>query len=161
LKRTWKFQRAEFAISMVALVGVLQAGLLQGVLIGVAMSLILLRRAASHPPMTELGHLGEGTYFADLQRHPYSVPEPAAFVLRASGAILSFNREVVADGFNAMLATRGPDVRLVVFFMGNVPYVDLAGAEMLIELNRSLRERGIDLRLSEVHHQIRILLRRA
>src|SRR5262249_13518602 len=134
LKRTWRFHRAEFAISIVALLGVLQAGLLQGVLIGAAVSLIMLLEIAAHPPFTELGRVGDGTYFADLRRHPENLPESGVFVFRVSGAILYFNTEAVSDGFHAMLAARGPDVRLAVFFMGNVSFVDLAGAEMLIDL---------------------------
>jgi MFS superfamily sulfate permease-like transporter len=161
LKRTWRFHRAEFAVSMVALVGVLHAGLLQGVLIGAAISLIMLLKFASHPPLTELGRVAGGAYFADRQRHPENLQEPGVFVFRVSGAILYFNTEVVTDGFHGMLAARGPDVRLVVFFMGNVPFVDLAGAEMLVELQKGLRERGIELRLSEVHGRIRLALRRA
>ena len=44
--------------------------------------------------------------------------------------------------------------------MGNVPHVDLAGAELLIELHASARAQGIEFRLAEVHGQVREALRR-
>jgi MFS superfamily sulfate permease-like transporter len=42
LRSIWRFSRKEFAVAMAALLGVLGAGLLQGVLIGVVISLLLL-----------------------------------------------------------------------------------------------------------------------
>jgi MFS superfamily sulfate permease-like transporter len=44
--------------------------------------------------------------------------------------------------------------------MGNVPYVDLAGAELLADLRATLLERGIEFRLAETHGDVREALRR-
>ena len=44
--------------------------------------------------------------------------------------------------------------------MGNVPYVDLAGAELLADLRATLLERGIEFRLAETHGAVREALRR-
>jgi anti-anti-sigma regulatory factor len=49
---------------------------------------------------------------------------------------------------------------LVVFFMGNVPFVDLAGAEFLTTLYAELRQKGIELRLAEARGEVREALRR-
>ena len=49
LRRLWKFHRAEFFIALAALLGVLWAGLLRGVLIGAVISLVLLIRRVSAP----------------------------------------------------------------------------------------------------------------
>ncbi|MCE9592185.1 MAG: STAS domain-containing protein [Planctomycetes bacterium] len=161
LKRMWAFSRSEFLVSMVAMAGVLEAGILRGVLIGALLSLLLLLRRASHPHTTELGRVPGTDYFADRVRHPENQRESAAFVFRVESALLYFNAEYVRDRFLELLEQCGPDVRLAVFFLGSVPMVDLAGAEMLNELRRSLRERGIELCLAEVHGQVRESLRRA
>ena len=50
LRHIWRFSRTEFAVSMAALLGVLGSGLLNGVLLGVVISLILLLGRASRPP---------------------------------------------------------------------------------------------------------------
>jgi MFS superfamily sulfate permease-like transporter len=44
--------------------------------------------------------------------------------------------------------------------MGNVPGVDLAGAEMLADLDRTFGRQGISFRLAEVHGPVREALRR-
>jgi MFS superfamily sulfate permease-like transporter len=54
-----------------------------------------------------------------------------------------------------LVAERASTPHLVILFMGNVPYVDLAGAEFLSELHSTLAARGIELKLAEAHTPVR------
>ena len=47
-----------------------------------------------------------------------------------------------------------------VIFLGSVPKVDLAGAEFLAELHKTLRARGIEFRLADARGAVRDALRR-
>jgi sulfate permease, SulP family len=47
-----------------------------------------------------------------------------------------------------------------VFFFGAVPNIDLAGAELLADLHRTLKARAIDFRLANVYGEVRDALRR-
>jgi high affinity sulfate transporter 1 len=160
LQRIWQFSRAEFAVAGVALLGVLGSGLLRGVLIGVVLSLLLLLRRGSRPNTTELGRVPGTEYFADLLRHPKNERDPEVFIFRSEGALLYFNVEYVRDRFFALLNQRGDGVRLVIFFLGTVPILDLAGADLLVELHHAMRERGMAFRVAEAHGQVREALRR-
>jgi MFS superfamily sulfate permease-like transporter len=131
------------------------------VLIGAALSLLILLRRSSQPHSTELGRIPGTNYFADLQRDPQNQREPGVFVFRAESAILYYNTEYVRDRFFALLDARGQGIKLAVFFLGTSPMVDLAGTEMLTELHHTLRARGIELGLAEMHGQVREALRRA
>jgi len=155
LRHIWRFSRAEFAVAMVAVLGVLGSGLLNGVLFGVALSLLLLVGRASRPRIAEVGRVPGTSYFADLKRHPENMRVPEVLVLRTEGSLLYFNVDHVRDRTLALLNERTEPTRLVVFFMGNVPYVDLAGAELLVDLRSTLAGRGIELRLAEVHGEVR------
>ena len=64
------------------------------------------------------------------------------------------------EGIAELVAARRDDVRLVILFLGSVPNIDLAGAEMIAELHRTLAARGITLRLAEAHGQVRDALGR-
>ena len=161
LQRLWRFSRAEFAVAMAALLGVLGSGLLRGVLIGVVISLLLLLRRASRPRTTELGRVPGTDYFADAVRHPENERQADVLVFRVEAALVYFNVEHVRDRFFELLHGRGEDVRLAVFFLGSSPGVDLAGAELLQELHHALRERGIAFRLAEARGDVRETLRRA
>lgn len=160
LVRLWHFSRAEFAVALAALFGVLGSGLLRGVLIGVVLSILMLLRRASRPPTTELGRVPGTDYFADRVRNPENERAPGVFVFRASGALLYFNVDHVRARFSELLGEFGP-ARRAVFFLGTVPAVDLAGAELLVELHRTLEARGIDFRLAATPSAVRETLVRA
>lgn len=161
LKRIWRFSRGEFAVAVAALLGVLGSGLLMGVLIGAIISLLLMLRRGMRPHTTELGRVPGTSYFADLIRHPSNERVPDIFIFRCDGAVLYYNAEYVSDRFHDLLAARNGTVKLAVFFLGTVPSLDLAGAEVLTELCKTLRARGIDFRLAEAHSGVRETLRRA
>jgi high affinity sulfate transporter 1 len=160
LARLWHFSRAEFAIAIAALFGVLGSGLLRGVLIGTVLSILILLRRASRPPTTELGRVPGTDYFADRIRNPENERTPGVFVFRTSGALLYFNVDHVRDRFFELLRTVA-GARRAVFFLGAVPHVDLAGAELLAELHANLRERDIEFRLAATPSSVRETLVKA
>lgn len=161
LKRTWAFNRGEFAVAITALLGVLGSGLLMGVLIGAILSLLLLLRRAMQPHTTELGRVPDTDYFADVIRHPKNLRVPGAFIFRCDGGLLYFNVEYVRERFFELLDGSGQDVKTAVFFLGTVPHIDMAGVELLTGIRESLIERGIEFRLAEAHSGVRTTLRRA
>ena len=64
------------------------------------------------------------------------------------------------DQVTAALRKQAVAPRLLVFFMGSVPHVDLAGAELLADLRETLRRQGIEFRLAETRGPVREALRR-
>ncbi len=160
LRHIWHFSRAEFAVAMIAVVGVLGSGLLNGVLFGVVLSLLILLHRASRPRVVEVGRVPGTSYFADLARHPDNERLADVLVIRMEGSLLYFNVDHVRDRVLAFVSGPPTPPRLVVFFLGNVPFVDLAGAELLLDLHATLRRRGIDVRLAEARGEVREALRR-
>jgi SulP family sulfate permease len=160
LRHIWHFSRAEFLVAMVALLGVLGSGPVNGVLFGAAISIVLLLRQAARPRVTELGRIPGVPQFGDRSRHPENERVPAVLVVRCESALLYFNVEYVRERLFELLRGRADPVRLVVFFVGTVPRIDLAGAELLGELHRTLRSREIDFRIAGATGQVRDALRR-
>jgi len=161
LRAIWRFSRAEFAVAAAALLGVLGSGPANGVLLGAAISVVLLLRQASRPRVAELGRIEGTASFGDIIRHPEYVRAPSVLIVRCESALLYFNVEYVRDRVLHLLAKRGDSVHLVVFFAGSVPRIDLAGAELLTDLHKTLEARGILFRLAEVHGEVRDALGRA
>jgi SulP family sulfate permease len=85
---------------------------------------------------------------------------PDVLVVRTEGSLLYFNVDHVRDRLTALARERTVPPRLVVFFMGNVPYVDLAGAALLTDVQSTLLQRGVEFRLAEVHGEVREALHR-
>ena len=57
LRHIWHFSRTEFFVSIVALLGVLGSGPVNGVLLGAAISIVLLLRQAARPRVVELARV--------------------------------------------------------------------------------------------------------
>jgi MFS superfamily sulfate permease-like transporter len=71
-----------------------------------------------------------------------------------------FNVEFVRERLFALLDARSDAIRLVVFDLGAVPNIDLAGGELLRDLPRLLRARQIAFELAGANGEVRAALRR-
>jgi SulP family sulfate permease len=160
LRHIWQFSRSEFAIAMAATLGVLGSGPENGVLIGAALSIVLLLRQSSHPKVTELTRSPGGADFGDRERHPDYVRVPGVLVVRCEASLFYFNVEHVSDRVNAAIAARPDPIRLLVVHMATTPRIDFAGAEFLRQLHRNTAARGIALRLAAPNGFVRDALQR-
>lgn len=158
LRHLYRVSRFEFAIAIVALVGVLLLGILRGVLLAVIVSLLMLLRAASQPHVAVLGRIPGSRRYSDLDRNPDNESIVGVLIVRIEGSLLYFNaehvRNVVQERANAV-----PKLRLVICDLSNSPQVDVAGARMLARMHQEFADRNVMFRVVEGHAQIRDLLR--
>lgn len=161
MKRLWRFDRREFAIAAAALVGVLTTSLLRGVLIGAVISIVLLLRRASEPPVAVLGRVPGTELYGNIALNPENLRTEGVFVFRADAAILYFNCEFLYDRFLEWLAQESGPVKLAIWSLSTAAAVDLAGAEMLVQLRDELAQRCIVLALADARGPVREDLRAA
>jgi anti-anti-sigma factor len=161
LREIWHFDRREFAVTAAAVLGVLGSGLLNGVLIGVALSIFLLIRRAATPRVTEVARVPGTNHFADVVRHPENQRVAGVLVVRPEGSLVYFNVDHVRDRIDALIASSATPPRVVVLMMAAVPFLDLAGSQLVLELRRSLEERGIAFRIAEARDAVCDALMRA
>ena len=160
LRHIWHFSRAEFFVAIAALLGVLGSGPVNGVLLGAAISIVLLLRQAARPRVVELVRVPGTAIFADRSHYPNEPQLPGVFVARCESSLLYFNVEFVRDRLLELLAARPDAVRLVVLYLGATPKVDLAGAELIADLHKTFAARGISFKLADAHGEVRAALRR-
>jgi high affinity sulfate transporter 1 len=159
LRRLWKFHRGEFLVAATALLGVLWAGLLQGVLIGAVISMMLLIRGVEKPHVAFLGRIPGAHRYSDLSRHSDNQPTPGVLPFRVESPYVYFNVGHILDTVLVRVdATREP-LRLVICDLSTSPKVDLAGARMFLAMYAELAKRGIAFRLVEAHAAVRDILR--
>jgi len=149
--------RPDFLAAIAAMLGVLIFGTLPGLVIGMAVSLILLIYRASRPTVATLGRTSTGLW-ADHSRHPDAQVKPGIVVIRPQGALFFANADNVRAHVEA-LATG--DVHAIIVDGEAVPAVDVTAATMLADLARDLQARGIDLYVAHDLGAVRDILRRA
>src|SRR5438309_144081 len=158
LFRMWRVSRIDFYAAAIALVSVLLLGILQGVLLAALASIFLLLGRASQPNVAFLGRLpGTGRY-SDSARHEGVEPLVGVIAFRPEASLLYINAETILETVLSALRNSS-DIRLVACDLSASPYIDLAGARMLLDLRSELASRHATLCIVGAHAQLRDLLR--
>ena len=152
--RLWRFRGISLAAALVTLAGVLALGIMEGILIGVVFSLILLLRALAFPPDAVLGRTPDGGWHDTVHR-PDAVPVPGLLVYRFSAPLFFANCDLFRDRIEALIGTALRPVTGVVVDGGAIHDVDLMACDMLVELDRELGERGIGLAFGNLRDRVR------
>jgi MFS superfamily sulfate permease-like transporter len=162
LYRMWRISRIDFYAATIALVAVLLLGILHGILLAALASILLLLAQVSRPHVAFLGRIPGTTNFSDLERHPENEPLAGVIAFRPEASLIYVNAETVLESVLRRLpADHAPGVNLVICDLSASPYIDLAGARMLHDLDGVLAARGIALRIIGAHGRVRDLLRAA
>ena len=153
--------RADFMAAGGALLGVLIFDTLPGLVIGIAVSLILLLARTSRPRVTVLAPVGDepGRPWVDAERNPGYPAVPGVLAIRVEGPLMFANAEYVRARVRE-LAAQAADLRLVVLDGRATPSTDVTAAAMLVQLRSDLRRDGSDLALAEGIGQVRDVLAR-
>ncbi|ABR89300.1 sulfate transporter [Janthinobacterium sp. Marseille] len=160
LMRLYRVSPKEFWIALAAMLGVLVFGMLEGVMIGTVLSLLMLVWRASNPSTVLLGRIPGSELYSDLARHPENETVPGIMVFRANSGLFYANIAKIKDDLLEAIERQAAPVKLVIFDLSSSPYSDIAAAEMLLDLQEELQERGITLKLSNLTGEVRDLLRR-
>jgi sulfate permease, SulP family len=159
LIRMWRISRLDFYAAAIALGAVLLLGILQGILLAAAASILMLVARASQPHVAFLGRVPGTNSFSDIARHPENEPLGHVIAFRPEASLLYINADSILGLVLERLRTGPSNVSLVVCDLSASPYIDLAGSRMLHKLHGELERRGIALRVVGAHGRVRDLLR--
>ena len=151
--------RAEFVLAAGALLGVVLIGIFAGVVIGVALSFLLLIRWLDHPHLAALGRNRAGTAFAEITADGDAAPVPGILIQRFEASIVFANAEIFTDLVLDALAAADPPPRTLVLDFEAVPEIDSTGEAALADLKRTLEERGIAVVIARATSPVRKQLR--
>jgi MFS superfamily sulfate permease-like transporter len=147
--------RTEFWLGVIALLGVLFIDVLQGMIIGLVASLLLMIYQSSRPHVASLGRIpGMPGAYSGLDRHPENTPVPGTVILRLDAPMYYANALTVRERAKALVAETQPAPRAVVFDAAGQDSLDLTSAEVLKSLYLELKDKGIDLYVAELHRPV-------
>jgi high affinity sulfate transporter 1 len=154
LRRLLIESRAEFWTSMVACVGVLFFGLLNGLLLAAVGSLVMLIAQTSRPMVVVLGRERSTGHFVSRARNPDASDTPGALVVRSASIWLYFNAEHIRRQIVDMIDGTPAEIRTVVLDFSSVPAIDITAGTILRGLVRTLKDRGIRIELAELRDEV-------
>ncbi|MBO0847697.1 MAG: STAS domain-containing protein [Nocardioides sp.] len=158
MRRLRTVSRVDFWVAIAAILGTLVFGILAGVIIGIALSLIWLVYVVTHPRMSTLGREPGTQVFRDLEEHPDDETSPGIVVLRMDGGVFFATADALEDRVRAALLD--PDLTGMVLHFAGINFVDSQGSATISEIVRMAEESGVELRLAAVRPAVRRMLER-
>nr|WP_234804130.1 SulP family inorganic anion transporter [Ensifer adhaerens] len=161
LRRIWSVNRIEFVFALIALWGPIGLGVLSGVVIAIAATLVYLILQTMYPHDAMLGRIPGRDGFYKLHRMPDARPVPGFGACMVQDSLLFYNADYVRERLEAIAESLPQPVRWLVIDASAIPQIDSTAADMLGELQGDLKARGIVLGLAELHSDARALLERS
>ncbi|HYO20163.1 MAG TPA: SulP family inorganic anion transporter [Dermatophilaceae bacterium] len=149
----------DFWLALVALLGVIFVGILAGVVLGVALSLILLLKRMAGPHTALLGVDSSGSRYADLAENTDVHPVPGVLILRVDGPMVFANVDAIFERLSAELA--GGEYTRIVLDLESVYEVDTTAVADLRRFVEDQSTQGVEVVLARVHGPVRDYLTRA
>jgi len=159
LRHLWRVDRAEFVVAAAALMGVLGSGLLRGVLIGAAISLVQLLRRASQPHVAFLGRIPGTQRFSDLERHSDNEVVPGIVIFRVEASLVYFNADYIRGALLDRVRAEPKPPKLVLLDLSASPNTDLQAAAAIGGLADELAADGIMMQVVDARASVRDRLR--
>ena len=158
-RRLWAFRRREFALAFVTAIGVLVFGLLYGIVIAVAVSVVDLLSRVARPHAAVLGTVDGVPGWHSVTDYPEAVQEPGLVVFRYDSPLFFANAEDFLRRARAALREQ-PDARWFLVNVEAVSEVDITGLDSLSELQAFCSQRGVHLGLVRAKSELIDELRR-
>ena len=160
-REIWRVSRLEFVFALVSMWGAISLGVLSGVVIAIAGTLLHVLLKEMRPRDALLGRVPGRPGFYKLHRTADAAPLPGMVLFMVQGSILFFNADYVRERFEAVAAEAPAGTTWLVLDASAVAQVDSTAAAMLRQLRSVLAETGVTLALAELHKEPREILRLA
>ena len=152
--RLWRQRKAEFLLSIAAFSGVALLGVLPGIAIAVALSILNVFRRAWRPYDTELGRVEGLEGYHDVAIHPEAEHLPGLVIYRFDGPLFFANATTFRDQVRR-LAQADPPPRWILIAAEPMTDVDTTASDMLDDLDEALNADGISLVFAELKDPVR------
>jgi len=155
LKNLWKQSPWELSIAMLAYLGVMSIGVLPGMGAGIALSILLLIYRATSPTSAVLGREADDSSFHDIRYNPRVVSIPGLLIFRFDSNLFFASANNFNSALHAHIKQAAEPVSEVLIDAEGINVIDTTATEMLLELEKDLRRKGIVLSFARVHATVK------
>jgi MFS superfamily sulfate permease-like transporter len=148
--------RRDRVVVVAAALAVILLGVLDGLLAGIAISLVMTLRSLSEPRVSELGRVGAGHDFLSCSQHPNALPIAGLLVLRPEAPLFFANVERVLTDIRVRIAAAQP--RGLVLSLEETPDLDGTSIEALRDFAAEQARANVTLILARLKDPVFALL---
>jgi sulfate permease, SulP family len=154
LRRIARFRRSELVLAVATTVGVLAVGVLYGIAVAIALSVLDLLRRIARPHDAVLGYVPGLPGMHDIDDYPRGRQLPGLLIYRYDSPLFFANAEDFERRALAALDDADHAVRWFVLNIEAVSEIDITGADALENLRRELANRNIVLGLARLKYEL-------
>ena len=154
--KLWKLKR-DLLLALVAAAAVIFFGVLDGMLIAVALSIALLIQRLAHPRVAKLGRLAGSHDFVDVIRHSDAQQIPSVSIYRPSVPLLFANADTIFHYIENEVMTQ-KQLKAVIVSLEESADLDSTSYEVIAAFDTAMKKAGKKLQLARVHDQVRDVL---
>lgn len=156
LVRYWQVRRSAFILSLTASAGVILFGVLQGILVAIALAVALFFHRSWWPHGAVLGEVNDVDGWHSVANFPDAHQRPGTVVYRWEAPLFFAN----AGAFQRQVQelSEQPGVRWIVLQCEAITDLDVTAAAMLESLDKELNSRGIHLAFVELRSRLQTLV---
>jgi SulP family sulfate permease len=151
--------RWEFVIAAIVVAGELTLGVLQGIAIGVSLSLLMLIYRTSHPQGAVLGQLPGEEAYRDVRLRPEAGTFPGLLIWRPGGDLFFASIGRLHEELKAALAANHPPAKHVLLDGESVNFIDISACDALLNFIKELQSQGITFAFARVRDEVRERMR--
>lgn len=129
-------------------------GILEGVFIGVGLSMLWLVAVSALPLIPELARRPGTQAFLDVDENPDGEKSPGLVILRFDNGLFFVNTGALEDRLRALRVELADNITGVVLSMEGVNFVDAEGADSIRKIAQAGLDQGIDFHLARVKPQV-------
>ncbi len=152
--RLWRQRKTEFVLSVTAFFGVALLGVLPGIAIAIALSILNVFRRTWWPYATRLGRVTDLPGYHDVHTHPGAEHLPGLVIYRFDAPLIFANATTFRDEIRR-IAEAEPPPAWIVIAAEPMTDVDTTASDMLTELDQALNAEGISLVFAEMKDPVR------
>lgn len=160
LRRIYRIQRWEFWLSVVCTVGVAVLGVIPGIGLAIVIAVIEFLWDGWRPYSAVLGRAEGMKGYHDITRYPDARRIPGLVLFRWDAPLFFANAGLFYNRVLDAVATSPTPVHWLVVAAEPVTSVDVTSADMLDELDQTLRAAGIELCFAEMKDPVKDKLKR-
>ena len=159
-RRLVRMDKIDAALSLAAFVGVLVFGVLEGIVVTIALSMLAFVQHSWRPYKAELGRVSGLRGYHDLSRYPEGERLPGIVIVRFDAPLFFANGAIFDDYVRSRVEAAGPGITAVILAAEPITDIDTTAMDELIELDDYLAKHGIRLILAEMKDPVVDVLRR-
>ena len=148
-------RRMEFALSVISFLGVAFVGVIEGIVIAICLSLLLLVWNAWHPRFAILVRVDGRKGYHDAARHPDGRYVPGLVLFRWDAQLFFANAEVFRQCVEKAVESSPTPPQWLIVAADAITDIDITAADTLIDLRAELQQGGVALHFAGLKGPVR------